>query len=304
MENTSEKYKPVRRDALEILDEVLKKMSGYNIVKQNVKIEDNTLYIKDKKIDLSSFKKKYLIGFGKASSSMAEAMVELMEYDDGVVLGIENKNLKNVKLFAGTHPFPSKKNIMYTEKLIKLVDNTTNNDLIICLISGGGSSFLCHPRIALKNMVMITKALMEKGCKIEELNTVRKHLSFVKGGQLTQRTDAKIISLIISDIIDNPIEFIASGPTYFDSTTYSDALKILGKYNIYNAEASTVLNSGVMGKITETPKKIKNAQHYIIADIETACKLVKKFAQRKKYHAKIISTKIQGEAKDVGKNLI
>ena len=298
------KYKEARKNALTILDGVLEKMNGYNIVKSSVKIVGDSIVIRNRRFNLLPYKRIFLIGFGKASAAMAKAMEEIIPFDDGIVISPEKVELKRIKLYKGSHPFPSKENIEATEKLIEMLQKADEDDLIIALISGGGSSMLCKPRISLEAMIEVTKELMEKGCTIEELNTVRKHLSFVKGGQLAKLTKAKIISIIISDIIGNPIEFIASGPTAIDSTTYGQAMKILKKYGVKNKEAIKIIKKGMKGEIEETAKKLENVENIVIADINIACKYAKEIADELGYYSKIICTELQGEAREAGKNLV
>mgnify|MGYP000159067338 CR=1 FL=1 len=304
VENTASKYKEARKNALTILDSVLEKMNGYNIIKSSVRIAGDGIVVRNKRFNLLPYKSIFLIGFGKASAAMAKAMEEIIPFDDGIVISPEKVELKRIKLYKGSHPFPTEKNMEATEKIIEMLQEADEDDLIISLISGGGSSMLCKPRISLGAMVEVTKELMEKGCTIEELNTVRKHLSLVKGGQLAKMTKAKIISIIISDIIGNPIEFIASGPTAADSTTYSQAMKILKKYGIKNGEAIKVIKRGMKGEIEETPKKLENVENIVIADVKIACKYAKEIAEELGYYSKIICTELQGEAREVGRNLV
>lgn len=302
VENTSEKFINSRRDSLEILDYVLEEMNGYNLIKKRLKIFKKAIFIDGKKFNLS-YKKIFLTGFGKASASMAKAMEEIIEFDAGYVISTEEVNLKKIKLLKGTHPFPSEENIKATEKIIEVFEEAGENDLIIVLISGGGSSLLCKPSVSLENMIEVTEKLMKKGCTIEELNTVRKHISEVKGGKLAKKTKANILSIIISDIIGNPVEFISSGPTSPDTTTFREAMKILKKYGIKNKEVIEHIKKGIKGKIEETPKKIDNAENIIIADNEMACREAKRKAEEKGYYSRIISTKIKGEAVNVGRDL-
>lgn len=302
MDNTSEKFKEARRDILEILDYVLEEMNGYNIIKRCLKVGGNAIFINGKKVSLSH-KRIFLTGFGKASATMAKAMEELIDFDEGIIITTENIELRKAKLRKGTHPFPSKENIEATEELIEIFEKAGEDDLIFVLISGGGSSLLCKPAISLESMREVTKQLMEKGCTIEELNTVRKHLSHVKGGQLAKKTKAKIISLIISDIVGNPIEFISSGPTCEDTTTFEDAMSILKKYGIENEEAIQQIERGIKGEVEETPKRLDNVENIIIADNEMACRKAKEKAREEGYYAKIVSTCLRGEARYVGKDL-
>ena len=301
--NTKEKYREGREIILYILEEALKKVNGYNVVKERVKRINDAIKINGRKIDLSNYKRIFLIGFGKASAEMAKAMEEIVEFDDSAILTTKEVETRRAKIYVGTHPYPSRKNIEITEKIVEIVKKADKNDLIFCLISGGGSSLLCKPRVSLEALIDVTEKLMKRGCSIEELNTVRKHLSFVKGGQLAKMSKAKIISLIISDIIGNPIEFISSGPTAEDKTTFKDTLKILKKYGVENKEVLEVIKKGIKGEIEETPKKLENVENFVIADISLACNEAKKVAEEFGIKAKIVKTDLRGEAKEVGKDL-
>ncbi len=301
--NTKEKYREGREIILYILEEALKKVNGYNVVKERVKRINDAIKINGRKIDLSNYKRIFLIGFGKASAEMAKAMEEIVEFDDSAILTTKEVETRRAKIYVGTHPYPSRKNMEITEKIVEIVKKADKNDLIFCLISGGGSSLLCKPRVSLEALIDVTEKLMKRGCSIEELNTVRKHLSFVKGGQLAKMSKAKIISLIISDIIGNPIEFISSGPTAEDKTTFKDTLKILKKYGVENKEVLEVIKKGIKGEIEETPKKLENVENFVIADISLACNEAKKVAEEFGIKAKIVKTDLRGEAKEVGKDL-
>lgn len=301
--NTSTKYQKARRDALEIVDGVLEKMNGYQVVKSSVSLNGDHLAIHNHRVNLRSYRNIFLLGIGKAAGSMARAMEEIIAVDEGVVITTETISLKRVRVLRGTHPLPSEENVRATDKILRVLEHAGADDLIIFLISGGGSSLLCKPRIPLQSMTEVTEELMMKGCTIEELNTVRKHLSLVKGGQLAVKTEAHIISLIISDIIGNPVDCIASGPTAPDPTTFADAMRILQHYHIQNRDAWDVIQRGVNGEIEETPSHLDNVTNIIIADIGMTCGHARHLAEMKGYHARIIGTGICGEAREIGRAL-
>ena len=175
------------------------------------------------------------------------------------------------------------------------------------LISGGGSALLSYPRISLKDMKNTTDLLLKSGADINQINTVRKHLSFVKGGQLIKNVKCKVICFIISDIAGDPLEFISSGPTYPDSTTFDDAEKILREYGLFNKipiSVKNIINDGLNGNIPETLKKnnpiFQKVTNVIIANNALACKEAEKKAKQLGYQTMILTTSLEGEAKDVG----
>jgi len=299
-----------RRDALSILQEVLEEMDAYKITKFSVKKDGNMLSVRGKKIDLSRFKNVYVVGFGKAGVGMALAIEEILHVKEGAVISTSHTHQDGrkpsvIKVFKGSHPLPSEDNIKATEELLRIVNKAGRNDLLIVLISGGGSSLLCKPCISLKSMKEVTDRLIKAGCTIEELNTVRKHLSYVKGGQLARMSRAEVLSLIISDVMGNPVGFIASGPTAPDSTTYMDAKNVLMKYGLWEKmeEVNEAISRGIKGEIEETPEKIDNAMNMIIADNTMACERAREAARRRRYYSEVVSTSISGEAKNAGRDI-
>jgi hydroxypyruvate reductase/glycerate 2-kinase len=163
----------------------------------------------------------------------------------------------------------------------------------------------------LKDIQKTTDLLLKSGANINEINTIRKHLSFIKGGQFVYFVKCRIISLIISDIINDPIEFIASGPTHPDSTTFLDAKNILKKYNLWKKIPLSVKNlieNGVSKKISETPKKenpmFNKVSNFIIANNEIACRAAEEKAKILNYKTMVLTTSLEGEAKDIGKYLV
>lgn len=291
-----------RRDALKIFEETMKAIDAYTVTKSSLAKDDNILSVKGERINLSHFRDIYVIGFGKASTGMARAVEEILPIKKGIVISNKEESLSTIKILSGSHPLPTEKNIEATEEMLKIVEGAGKHDLIIVLISGGGSSFLCKPKVSLKSLREVTDRLLKAGCTINELNTVRKHISYVKGGQLVRMSKATMLSLIISDVMGSPIEFIASGPTAPDSTTYMDAKNILEKYGMWDSieEVKSVINSGIEGKIDDTPKKVDNARNIIIASNETACDGAREVASRKGYHSKVVSTSLSGEARYAG----
>jgi glycerate-2-kinase len=217
----------------------------------------------------------------------------------------------SIEVITGGHPLPNEGSIRGAEKILDLLCQCSKNDCVIVLISGGGSALFCKPRVPLNDLQKTIDLLLRSGASIDELNTIRKHLSLVKGGQLTQHTKAVIVSLIVSDIVHDPISSIASGPTSPDPTTFSDAREILKKYELWTnipATVRTVITEGIAGCISETLKEndpvFGTVFNFIIANNELACHSAIKKAKELGYDAKLISTSITGEARVIGKYLI
>jgi glycerate-2-kinase len=313
--NNGQNYyiKKQRKDILDILDSAIKSIDPYKVVKR--KIKNQEISINKKIIDTKDFENIYLVGFGKASLKMGKAILDTLNIKKGIIITNVNYNnyIKNdnIKIYIAGHPIPNQNSINGTTDILKIIRKSKKKDLIIILISGGGSTLLCKPRVGLDSLKKTTNLLLKKNIDICEINTIRKHLSLVKGGQLIKNVNCKVISLIISDIIDDPIEFIASGPTYPDSTTFYDSKKILLKYKIWGKTPPSVrktIENGISGLIPETLKKdnpiFKNIDNYIILNNKSLCYEIEKYAKKIGYKTKLLTTKLTGEARYVGKNLI
>ncbi|MCK5794304.1 MAG: glycerate-2-kinase family protein, partial [Anaerolineales bacterium] len=195
----------------------------------------NILSVAGQEIKLEDFKNVYLLAIGKAGIPMAVAAGDLVSdhLSGGAVLskstdpGIPDDYQEKIKLYQGDHPIPDQKSLKSTEEILSLFSSQTSNDLIIVLISGGGSALFTSPQtgISLKDLQQANKIFLERGLNIQEINTIRKHISQIKGGQLAGHLyPARTISVILSDVIGDPIDMIASGPTVPDPSTYDDAL--------------------------------------------------------------------------------
>jgi len=303
----------MREDALDILSAAFEAADPYIAV--NVCVSNSGIEIKDEKIDYSDFENIYLAGFGKAAIGMAQAVCDVTNITKGFVITNDPNNSvknENVKTIVGGHPIPNQQSVDGADQVMELVKGCNDKDLLIVLISGGGSALLCMPRIPLNDLQQTTDLLLKSGANINEINSIRKHLSFVKGGQLAASAPCKIVSLIISDIVGDPMEFIASGPTYPDSTTFGNAQETLKKYNLWKQLPVTVKNiiaDGINAKIPETPKKgdpvFDNVNNFIVANNEIACKAAETKARDLGYNkTMLLTTALTGEARDMGKYLI
>ncbi|MBO3763292.1 MAG: glycerate kinase [Thermoproteota archaeon] len=298
-----------RRDALEILEEGLKAADPKSSVKEAL----NNL-----RDEINRARRIFIIGFGKASVSMAESCEEELKdkIHDGAVItprGVKEKNLRKIKVFEGTHPIPSEINVDSTKKLISICSNLTSDDLVICLISGGGSSLFTFPAdgISLEEKKLATDVLLKSGADIKEINAIRKHISKVKGGQLLNfLKPAKVISLILSDVVGDSVEYIASGPTSPDSSTFKDAYNVIKKYNLMSKLPKSVverIEKGLRGEITETLKPenkiFNNVKNVVVSNNMKSLVSMKNRAISLGYNSMILTSYAQGESREVGKFL-
>ena len=224
-----------RAIALAIAQAGLDAISTDQVLKRAIRLEGSILYINDNVFDLSVFKTVKVVGFGKCACEAAIALEEILQekITEGVVIGLAQKVCPRIKTFAGTHPRPSMANVASGKELFDLVQNATADDLIIAIVSGGGSALLCYPESECVQGEKLYDTFLRSGKTINELNTIRKHLSLLKGGGLAKLAyPATVIGLIFSDVPGDHFEEVASGPTYKDSTTIADAQRIIDTYNL------------------------------------------------------------------------
>jgi glycerate 2-kinase len=216
------------------------------------------------KYSLELIDKIYVIGAGKASAMMALEVENILgsriTHGHVIVKYGHSAKLKYINVSEAGHPVPDSKGFDATQEIVKIARKAKSNDLVISLLSGGGSSLLIDlpEGSSMEEMKFLNKLLINSGASIHEINAVRKHLSFVKGGQLARMVyPANLVSLIISDVPGDPLDVIASGPTTPDPTTFRQALYVLEKFNLISATPSSILNylkEGEAGKKKETPK--------------------------------------------------
>ena len=294
-----------RKILLKILEVGIKSVSPKNIFPKKIKIEDKNLIILNKKFDLKKFRKIYFIGIGKMANSSYFVLKRIFKkFDFACILdpSIKKSNLKNknLKIYKVSHPFVKEINLKATKTVLKLAQKVKEDDLIIFLISGGGSASLSFPLIDLNSYNKIFEVLTKKGAQIKEINTLRKHLDLVKGGGLAKIFfPGTIISLIISDVIGNDLSFIASGPTIYDKTSILDAKNLLKKYGLEKKFKKI--------KFLETPKEkkyFKKVHNFLILSNKDALLAMKKEAKDFGLKVKIFSDKIQGNVKEVAKKIL
>lgn len=234
------------------------------IIRREVYFQDTILYISGRAIPLDTINNIYVIGAGKASAIMAKEIESILgsSITEGVVVvkyGYGCK-LKHITVLEAGHPAPDSNGCIATQKILNIAKKAGNNDLIFCLISGGGSALLADfpDNCSLNDIILTNNLLLKSGASINEINSVRKHLSKVKGGQLAKASvPATLISLILSDVIGDRLDVIASGPTVPDESTFKDALYVIEKYNLVTKIPEPVLHylkEGVEGVHIETPK--------------------------------------------------
>ncbi len=302
----------LREDVEEIFKHVLSALDSESLVKNKVSINGPTFSVDQREYDLDNYEHVYVVGGGKACAPMAKTVEEILEdrLDDGIVVVKYGHGLplNKIKIVEASHPIPDTNGLEGTSEILRLLSNTSERDLVICLISGGGSSLLVQPQkgITLQDIQATSSTLLACGATIDEINSVRKHLSIVKGGHLARASyPSTLITLILSDVIGDPLDTIASGPTVPDESTFDDACEVIRKYSLENMipeGVSDILKKGQCGEAEENPKhgqrEFANTQNVIIGSNKIALEAAEEKATDLGYNTIILSSMVQGESKE------
>lgn len=275
----------MKKDAIEIFLHAVDAANPILAINGKISLDGKrALIVKDRTYDLNRYENIYLVGAGKASALMGQA--------------------------AG-HPIPDSMGMEGTKRIVNLLHSAKEKDLVICLISGGGSALLTLPvdGITLGDKQKITELLLGCGATIDEINAIRKHISRVKGGELARIAyPAAVITLMISDVVGDRMDVIASGPTVTDASTFEDCMNILNKYGLRNITPVPIIRrmeDGIRGEIKETLKDsddiVKNVQNLIIGGNIFSIKAAEKKANELGYNTLVLSSYIEGETRVVAK---
>jgi len=304
--------------AWKIFNAALSAGDPYRCVRENLELKDNTLFLKNHRVSftLSSINKIYIIGAGKATASMARAVEDIFTQSEKSISGIisvkygHNLPLSSIEVVEAGHPYPDKNGMAVSQSILSLLKNAGPDDLVISLISGGGSALLPFPvpSIKLADIITTTKLLLACGADISEINTIRKHISQIKGGKLARAAyPAPVINLLLSDVLGDKIDVIASGPFVPDQSTYQDANKVLKKYDLLEKIPKSVkkyLKSGLHTSELDTPKQgdkvFNNVFTTIIGSNRLALDAASREAEYLRFNTLILSSCIRGEARELG----
>ena len=262
--------------------------------------------------------KLYLVSFGKAAFAMTKALAESSIQDiitKGIVITkyghVQGALTGNIEIFEAGHPVPDARGLAATKHVMDMLKNGDNQTLVLCLISGGGSALLVAPcnNITLDEKQRVTELLLKAGANINELNTMRKHISAIKGGRLAEIAyPSKVMSLILSDVIGDSLDVIASGPTSPDETTYQDAVAVIEKYGLTDkipAHIWNTLNNGANRAMPDTPKidnpAFEGVENIIIGSNKIATGAAAKKAMELGFDTTILTSELQGDASEAAK---
>ena len=305
-----------RKLALDSLETALKAADPRGLIKSKVKLKEGLLTINKHLFDLKKFHNIFVVGGGKASGLMAEALEIILKdrITDGclnVPYASGHYEVRRIKLQEASHPVPDEAGVKGTRRMLDFANQADENDLIICLISGGGSSLMPLPRdeISLQDKKIVTEALLKSGASINEINAVRKHISDFKGGWLAKKAyPATVINLLLSDVVGDPLDVIASGPTVPDTTTFQDAIKVLKKHTVWNKVPESVkktLLNGEKGQVSETPKThdaaFKRVYNFIVGNNRSASLAAYDELRDAGLNTLFLTSYMEGEARHVGR---
>ena len=286
------------------------------LIRRSVKLsDDGRLAIGSLSLRPSDFRRILVIGGGKASALMAAEVERLLgaSITGGVVIIPDYQKkyrLERILLRRASHPLPGRAGLKGVEEMLELVSHPSKDDLIFCLISGGGSALMTAPRIGitLHDKMMTTKLLLASGAPIEEINAVRKHLSEIKGGRLAAKLyPAKVVSFILSDVVGDRIDTVASGPTAPDETTFLDARRVIKTYGLMRRAPSVVrslIEKGVDGKVEETPKResrvFRDVHNIVIGSNLLARNAASEYLAQRGFRTVALRGELKGEARIAG----
>ncbi len=302
----------IKQQLVDIFNSALSAADPYNAVKRAIRIEGDQLLAGEEAYDLRNYERVLAVGAGKGTALMAQAVEDVFgdRIDDGVIIVKygHTRPLNRIREIEASHPLPDEAGVKGTEEIIETLKDSDEKTLVICLLSGGGSALLVSPAegISLKDKQMTTDILLKAGTSIDELNAVRKHLSRVKGGRLASIAyPATVITLILSDVIGDRLDVIASGPTVPDRSTFMDAVKVIEKYNLVKKLPNKVLSillDGIAGKLPDTPKAgedcFKKGSPVIVGSIRQAINAARNAANKLGFDTEIVTDKLQGEARE------
>ena len=303
--------------ACQVMAVAINAVDPYICVKSHLDLSGSILTINHTRIDLNEISRIYLLGLGKASVPMAMAVLDdLGDRVDGALVVTKDKKFLAQKgyqdklvVYQGAHPVPDERSINATKAVLSNLPQLNADDLVIVVISGGGSALFTNPieGVSLGDLQELTTLLLRSGADIQEINTIRKHLDRVKGGRLsTLLAPAQIQTLILSDVIGDDLDMIASGPTTADSTTYADAWRIMQKYDLTDVvplSVKTAIIKGLEGELPETVKPSQmlelKTQNHLVGTNQLAGEAAQARAEQLGFETEILTTTLTGLTEEV-----
>ena len=281
-----------RRDALTIVEAGLQAIDTSAVLKNAISLKEDKLTIQGRQFDLEAYEHIYIIGFGKVACTAAHTLEQILagRVREGAVIGIAERTCQVVDTYAGTHPLPSQQNYTATKHIEEVARRAKKDDLVLAIVSGGGSALLCSSMSECDQGIKLFESFLQSGGTIEELNTVRKHISHLKGGGLAKSLyPATVVGLVFSDVPGGDIADVASGPTCFDASTVHEAEALIEKYN---------LGSFRLIETPKDPKYFERVHNFTIVSNVTALNAMQKAATDLSYRADLVSTTVYATASE------
>jgi glycerate 2-kinase len=307
-----------RAQIVSVLQAALDAVDPFKAVQRTLQRDGNELVVGGRRYDLARYRRVFVIGAGKAGAPMAQAVEDVLGdvLTDGLVVVKTDHSAptQRVRIVEASHPVPDAAGVAAGQAILGLAHDADEDDLVIALLSGGGSALLVSPAegLTLADKQGLSKALLACGASINEINVLRKHCSALKGGQLARAVaPATLITLVLSDVIGSPLDVIASGPTVPDSSTWANAWALVEKYDLVNqlpAAVTARLSAGLAGNVADTPKPgdpiFGQTQTLVVADNDLAAQAALAQADSLGYNTLLLSTYVEGEAAEVAKVLV
>ncbi len=302
-----------RGPALDIMAAALKAVDPWGAVQKSLQVDGDRLCLPNQTYDLKALDRILVLGAGKAGGPMAQAVEACLQdrISTGLVVVKDDHEVPTdiIEICAASHPVPDARGVSAGRRILELAQSATRRDLVIALLSGGGSALLVAPAagISLRDMQDMTHRLLAAGATINEINCLRKHCSGIKGGQLARAAyPAACVTLALSDVIGSPLDIIASGPTVPDHSSWSEAWEIVMRFDLAETLPSAIhkrLKAGLAGTVPDTPKPsdplFDHAYAVVVADNRTAALAARDHAAELGFGARLITTYLQGEAREV-----
>lgn len=308
-------FKQKRNHCLEIYKEAIEAVNPTRCVLDYIRLEANNLTVDDRQYDLKKYHSIFVIAFGKAAPAMARAVEEVLgdKITDGIVVSNSRPpfSSSNMRFYLSSHPVPDEKSLGAAREVLKILEGTGENDLVIFLISGGGSAILAMPApgISMEDKKKTTEMLLTSGVDTYGLNAVRKHISQIKGGGLLKKAlPSQIVTLVLSDVVGDKLDVIASGPTVPDSTTFEETWRVIEALRVEHRIPPQViihLEEGREGRIPDTLKEGEfdsdKVQTVIVGNNYKALSAAELKAKQMGYNTLLLTSQIKGEARELAK---
>jgi hydroxypyruvate reductase len=297
--------------ALDCVEAGISRALPETVVAESIRLDGSTLHVADATYDLDAYEDVVVVGGGNAAGHLAAALEDVLgeRIRTGVVVTDAPAETTRIDVVEGAHPVPDEAGRDGAQRVLELAREATEETLVVALITGGGSALLPAPAegVPLADLQAVTDALVRSGATIDEINAVRKHVSALKGGQLARAAaPATVVGLVMSDVVGDRLDVIASGPVVPDESTFAEAQTVLAAFDVDAPDSVRArIEAGVAGEVSETPKPgdaaFDRVTVHVLADGMTALEAAAEAAAARDYEPLILSSRVRGEASEAAK---